>query len=468
MIKRITFLFVLLFALSACSEEAVEEIPTPEPSSKEDKVNVWIEKIMRGNYLWYKEIPEKSSLDFNKDPQTFFKGLLSLKDGKDSPNGHHYFSYLEQVSTTKSIVNSKDSYGFDFAIAKLRDEGGVSFNIAVVLYVQKNSPASEAGLKRGDWILGINGPVGSISDYDNLRHGDAATFLLGERKGENGIAVGEELKIGRSRAIEDTPFLKDSVYEIAGKKIGYLAYNRFMYGPEEFNLDNNAYNEQMQHLFKRFKEQNVTEFVLDLRYNGGGYVQCAELLASLLAPKDVLDKTFCIFEYNDKNSQYNYHSKFLKTPEVLAGNLNLQRLYVLTGQSTASSSELIINNLGAYIPVRTIGTKTVGKTVGMSVYDESKKYGWVLSPVTFRSYNALHKADYEDGFKPDIKVNEYAYEFAEFGDFRDPLLGKAIEEITGQPALRSASLPLNIEIHYEPTYSHMNNMLVNHKSLEDE
>ena len=91
----------------------------------------------------------------------------------------------------------------------------------------------------------------------------------------------------------------------------------------------------------------------------------------------------------------------LKTTEVMAGNLNLQRLFVLTGSTTASASELIINSLRSYLDVRVIGKQTFGKTVGMTIYNESKKYGWILSPVTFHIYNKDREADYEDGFHPD-------------------------------------------------------------------
>ena len=82
-------------------------------------------------------------------------------------------------------------------------------------------------------------------------------------------------------------------------------------------------------------------------------------------------------EYNDKNSNKNETLPLLKTTEVMAGNLNLQRLFVLTGSTTASASELIINSLRSYLDVRVIGKQTFGKTVGMTIYNESKKYGWI-------------------------------------------------------------------------------------------
>ena len=78
---------------------------------------------MRENYLWYSEFPDKSSLDFSLDPESFFKGLLSDKDGKELSDGHHYFSQLEKATVTKSINAANNSYGFDIATSTLKDGG---------------------------------------------------------------------------------------------------------------------------------------------------------------------------------------------------------------------------------------------------------------------------------------------------------------------------------------------------------
>ena len=160
--KYYTIVILGLLAFSACEKDDID-IPATD-----NEVNQWIEQTMRENYLWYSEFPDKSSLDFSLDPETFFKGLLSDKDGKDLPEGHHYFSLLEKATVTKSIYDANNSYGFDFATSNLKD-GGSTYKIAIVLYVLKDSPAEEAGLKRGDWILGVNGSLGSIQDYDVLR-----------------------------------------------------------------------------------------------------------------------------------------------------------------------------------------------------------------------------------------------------------------------------------------------------------
>lgn len=427
----------LLLTLLACEKE--ESLVTDTPS-----VNHWIEETMRSNYLWNEELPDKSTLNFSADPEVFFRGLLSDKDGKEINGTHQYFSTLEPASSTKSIADPQNSYGFDFAVTRLQTKAGEEYNIAVVIYVLPQSPAAEAGLRRGDWILGVNGELGSIQDYASLRSGGKTTLYIAAYDTEKQVfKEARRLQLAASRAVEDTPFLKDSVYQVGGKKVGYLMYNHFSSDPEGYK--GTGYNEQMTALFARFKQQGVQEFILDLRYNGGGLLSCAQLLTSFLAPQSALGSVFCQEEYNAQNRSKNTSVKLLRTTEVLAGNLNLSRIYILTGASTASSSELVINGLIPYLGrenIRLIGRTTLGKTVGMTIYDQSSKYGWILMPITFRSYNADGDADYADGFAPDVEINEYATTLGDFGEPEDPLFAAAMQEISGWRSSSSrATLP---------------------------
>ena len=441
----VVFLWSLLWVgLSACDKEEVRITDT-------NQVNNWIEETMRANYLWYDELPDKSQLNFSADPETFFNSLLSDKDGKEINGSLHHFSTIEKSATTKAILDEQNSYGFDFAVTKLQTKEQQTFNIALVIYVLPNSPAAEAGLRRGDWILGVNGELGSISeDYNSLRSGEKATLYIADYDREKKSFVNaRNLTIAASRAVEDTPFLKDSVYQVGGKTVGYLMYNHFASDPEGYK--GSAYNEQMAALFARFKQQGVNEFILDLRYNGGGLLTCAQLLASFLAPSSALGQVFCKEVYNDLNQSKNQSVKLLRTTEVLAGNLNLQRLYVLTGTSTASSSELVINGLRPLMgqeQVRLIGRSTLGKTVGMTIYDQSSKYGWIMQPITFYVFNGEGKADYADGFTPDVEVNEYEQTLGQFGTTDYPLFAQAMAEISGTAPLKAAQadpLPFQLQ-----------------------
>ena len=160
------------------------------------------------------------------------------------------------------------------------------------------------------------------------------------------------ISIAASRAVEDTPFLKDSVYTINGKKIGYLVYNHFSSGPTD---NSNEYDNDLRSAFQYFASQQVNEFILDLRYNNGGLLSCAELLCTMLAPSSALGQELGYLEFNNRfNPQivpFTLNSGLIGN----GANLNLNTLYVLTSSQTASASEMVINCLDPYMDVVIIG-----------------------------------------------------------------------------------------------------------------
>lgn len=91
------------------------------------------------------------------------------------------------------------------------------------------------------------------------------------------------IDIEASRAVEDNPLFYHNVYTRGDKKIGYLVYNHFTSGPNGYS--DRTYDEEMKKIFAGFQAQGVNEFVLDLRYNGGGYENSANMLAGLLIPE---------------------------------------------------------------------------------------------------------------------------------------------------------------------------------------
>jgi hypothetical protein len=102
-------------------------------------------------------------------------------------------------------------------------------------------------------------------------------------------------------------------------------------------------------------------------------------------------------EFNDRYASYNVTETFAKK-----GNLNLNRLFFIVSQNTASASELLINSLIPYLDVQLIGpTHTHGKPVGfypISVFD------WYIFPVSFRTINKNGDGNYFNGLDLDYQV----------------------------------------------------------------
>lgn len=417
-------LAVLLLVPSCSTDDKV-------PDLSDEGTNDWIYKIMTDYYLWNEDIPAKGNLNFSQSPDKFFDSLLSDQDGVKYGDGWLPFSRIEKKEEETKAVTAADSYGFEFASYK---NGNLYY--AWVLYVLPDSPAAEAGLKRGDWIIAVGSETPNVTNTSAFYSGSETTFLLADvvRKGNEVIFYKRRtISIAASRAVEDTPFLKDSVYTINGKKIGYLVYNNFSSGPDD---ESTVYDDRMKQIFAEFKAENVSEFVLDLRYNQGGLVTCAQLMTSLLAPADALGKTFCIMEHNEKQSKRDEALLLKKNAEIGNANLDLKRIYVLTGGVTASASEAVINCLIPYLTrsnITIIGEKTIGKRVGSNTFGTKEEYGWLLHPITLRIYNADHNADYANGFEPDVKLEELVIgnELLPFGDTGEILLSEALSQITG-------------------------------------
>ena len=173
-----------------------------------------------------------------------------------------------------------------------------------------------------------------------------------------------------------------------------------------------GFDQELFDVFKEFKSQNITELILDLRYNGGGDVTSANLMSSCIAGDFCVDKTFASYMKalgNQRPIQKFAYSQYDNLSTSLsAGGLKLQKIYCLVTDDSASASELVINALrGIDIEVILIGTTTHGKNVGMEGVEltaGTDKY--LLFPITFQAYNAKGFGDFENGFTPDYEINE--------------------------------------------------------------
>lgn len=214
----------------------------------------------------------------------------------------------------------------------------------------------------------------------------------------------------------------DSVYLYKGKKVGYAIYDQF---------DDNS---DIRGLVVRMKNAQIDEMILDLRYNPGGYVSTCSELASFIVPQEYLGKLYQQQYYNKtitrekaKNNNNGVDSVYFNSTEWYnKWNLGLDRLIVLTTEYTASASESLIICLRPYIDVIIVGTQTRGKNVG-SYTISSEDYKYCLQPITFKYFNALMQTVPDDGFMPDIMVDDDKRKPR--GDIEEALLKAALQYI---------------------------------------
>lgn len=428
----------LLGFLTACDEEWIKPTPKPDPENKVTlKVNEFIYEGLRSEYLWENTI-NWNAIDFKKekDSHAFFKRLIYKDDRWTSltDNAEAWNQGFAGISTT---------YGFDLRFSYI---GQTDELVAIVRYVYPGTPADRAGIRRGDLLLKLNGGPITVKNYADFY--DKPTIVVNKGILKDKTLTAEPVGVAMT-AVEmyQDPILKDTVINKDGHRVGYLCYS-------DYTERSTA---ELIKVFTRFKTAGVTDVVLDLRYNGGGYVSTARALCSILAPEAAMKKKerFLFKLWNENYMSY-WKSKgrndelYETFVDTLGINMNLNRLYILTGKGTASASELTLTGLTPYMDVVQIGDTTHGKFCGGIVlmpkhlwWDKSASYyqeikNWGMYVMIYKFSNKRND-EFPRGFAPKYAVKEYLLELYPFGDERDPLLGKALELITGKQVAKARS-----------------------------
>lgn len=415
-IKNILRLSLALFC-TACSLTSLfscgqDRWPEYYPRTGSD---LWIDSIMREEYLWYETIPAFEELNYFQVPATFLKSLLASDDKN--------FSVVDSLSPVIS-----PTYGFEYTLNKLISSDTIYY--ALITNVLPQSPASEAGLQRGEWITAIdNFYITKKNEKELLGGTDALDIEVGnylawkesvdEDNEKDTVAIVQRrnasLPAARLVTEETIP-----VHTIIANKVGYMLYNSF----------DEAADEQLRELSQYYKEEGIADFVLDLRFNSGGSMESAQLLGTILAPADKLNSPFVYRLHSDKQNSKD-DCLTLDTQLLQSGsNLNLSHLYVLTSNTTAGTAEMLINCLRPYMTVTLIGEKTKGENLGLGKFI-SNEHGLILRPVICEVFNAEGTADYANGFTPDKAVaplKDY-YKILPFGNPEEALLSQALQLI---------------------------------------
>ena len=424
--------------------------------TSDNEINDFVWKGMNSWYNWQSDVEDladskddnnasyTSFLNSYAGPEELFDNLLF-----DYPNTDRFSWFVEDYEVqAQQFQGISKSFGFRLQAVIINDNNDIIF---YVRYVAPNSPVSNAGIKRGDIFNAIDGVILNESNYDDivgkLSNETIALSFVSESGGT--LTFIEDKTITKDELTENPVHFKNLFNDINGKKVGYLVYNGFR----------SSYNDELNEAFAFFKAENIDELVLDLRLNGGGSVLTSSYLASMIyatAGTDIFAELRFNSKHTDQNGTYKFDNSLNvynvngdKTGTEAINRLNgLSQLYVLVSSSTASASEMIINGLKAFIPVKVIGTTTFGKNVGsITLYDSpssdytnestaSKSHLNAMQPIVFQIYNKLGQSDYTQGFNPDIEVKEYQFwnNILPFGDENEVVLKAALDDIRGVSA----------------------------------
>lgn len=431
---------ISLFLWSSCGRDN-PSILFPEPSLPEETasptelVNQFVVDCMDTWYLWNNKLPDVD-VKAEKDPYALFEKLV-YQDDKWS------FLTEDVKGLNSTLAGSGKSFGYSLTFYKINNTKNY---VGVVEYVYAGLPAAAAGMKRGDIILKIDGKSINEDNYRDLYYADALILEMGEIK--NGTLTEQErtLQLISATTYQD-PVLEARVLEEGNARIGYLAYTGYTL----------ASHKRLQEVLLQFQQEGITDLVLDLRYNSGGYSITSKYLCSMLVPRYALDEhrvymrefwnSDVMAYYKEKGidtREYYVEKALSSSGEVLYQvnvNLDLTRIYVLTGRGTASASEATIVGLSPYMDVIRIGEKTSGKYCGGIVFDSEILYGkeissikdWGLYCMVYRFNNNDDTADFVSGFEPHHSVVEdIIADSTPLGNVQEPLLAAAIALITGK------------------------------------
>ena len=509
-IKILVYLSLFLFLIIKCSKNDIDDneinvVSNIDSESKDSspeitlstEINDFIWKGLNQYYYWQSDVSNLADskatteseyialLNSQQNSKEFFEDLLHQEDR---------FSWIEEDYEVleNQLSGATASNGMKFQLYVREDGESI---IGAVTYVLPESDAFSKGLKRGDIFNSVNNNKLNFDNYVSLLYGEQKTYSiqLVNYDPENDLVTSRDVSVtlNKEENFQEVPVHNTSIIEHGSKKVGYVMYNKFL-GTIDSNGDGETdrdFNEELIDLFVYLKNQNLDELVLDLRYNGGGSVNTCTYLASLITgqftwtifAKQIWNEKIMAFiedrnSNDDPSDDLNFDNYFtdLRPDGNPLPSLGLNRLYVLTSNRTASSSELLINGLTPHIDIIQIGLKTVGKNVGsITLYDytdndqqiKNSKHKYAMQPIVLKIANSENFADYNYGLEPDIEYREKASNLGTIGDKTEPLLSLALDHISGSSKkkveVKEFLIPLS-----EPEIARTQQMLVDRISLK--
>lgn len=451
--KIIMMLGALGVLFSSCEKEETNfnnnvsestEKPTQSANNEELEIEDFIYKGMNEIYLYKAEVPELADDYFASSDQKY-----SYLENFNSPEelfttltySEDRFSFItdDYESLENKFQGISGSTGMKFGLGRINGTNNV---FGYLQYILPGTSAEEAGLTRGTVFTEVNGQKLTLSNYQRLLDADSFNINIGR------IVDGSLQMTDQTVNLTDDPYTSNPIYiaktfNIENRRIGYLMYNSFI----------GDFDDELNAAFGEFKAEGISELILDLRYNGGGSVESAVDLASMVTGqyegevfmKEQWNKKYQEhFESTDPERLVNRFDSKIRTGETI-NHLNLNKVYILTTNATASASELVINGLTPYIDVVQVGATTTGKfQASVTLYDSpdfSKKnindnHTYAIQPLVFKSINAQGISDYTNGLAPDIQYSENLGNLGTLGDPDEPLLQIALNDILGRAQVK--------------------------------
>ena len=392
--KRLfTILTIVLGTMSMVSCGGGDDPVIPVDTATNEQILT----VMKNNYLW---TPNTVSLE--QEAEAYFKSLLNVNDAYT--DGGNKYTYSRISSTTAPSVTVYDP-GFEYAINNYIS--GVTYY--VVLYVRPNTPAKDY-MARGLYITKVNGTTVTAANASTLL---AGAYSQGEKitLSIRTPMITEEKSVSFSPVASsaEAPMYTSSILTAGSKKVGYIAYNNFSAGT------NYAYDNSLAAKLTEFKNNGVTDLVFDVRYNSGGSLTGVQALGSALVKSRDTSKAFIQQVYRSDLPTpvrpLNFQDNTAEGKGVAIPKLGdqLDKIYIITGQTTAGAAEALINAIKAYrsSDLVIVGEKTKGRNIAVARTTENGTSGkWNLTLAYNYMADVNKNYNYTAGFTPNTPIQE--------------------------------------------------------------
>jgi len=367
--------------------------------------NNWLRSWENSYYLWYNQLPDLNPASYSTALSYFAADKTSALTASGSLVDKFHFTYTTSQWEALSQSGASVDYGAKWEIIQSKPPRQM-----LVAYVEPNSPANNVNLQRGASVVKIDG-IDFINASDQTSVNAINAALSPTNAGESHIftIIDTPGSATRDVTLTATTVTSQSVMNIktfsqgTGRLVGYFQFNDHL-ATAELALNNAV---------TQMKSAGVSDLIIDMRYNGGGYLAIASELAYMVAgPQRTNGLVFEKTVFNDKypttdpiTGQTIVPTPFYSTTQGLSVSggqalpaLNLARVMILMGADTCSASESVINGLrGINVQVLVVGSQSCGKPYGFYPQDNC---GTTYFSIEFKGVNNQGFGDYTDGFIP--------------------------------------------------------------------
>lgn len=379
--------------------------PYPDVAGSTTREKFWLRSWTDETYLWYNEVPDINPANSDDRIAYFDKLRTSATTASGTNRDQFHFNIPTDEYEQRVATGASAGYGADFVLI----ESSPPRDIRVAL-VQPGSPAAaNNSLLRGTEILEIDGEDAINGNNTAVLNaglfpsaaGESHTFLVRDVGSQATRTV-----TLTSDVVAEQPVNTTKIIDTPTGKVGYILFTTFGVSTAE---------QQIANAYTSMKNAGINDLVLDLRYNGGGFLAIASQIAYMTAGDTrTANANFETLQFNDKHPTINPVTGRTITPtpfykESLGFNdafpegrdldtVDLPRIFILSTDNTCSASEAVINGLrGIDVEVILIGSKTCGKPYGFYGTDNC---GETYFTIQFRGVNNKNFGDYADGFAP--------------------------------------------------------------------